>query len=142
MPKINIENIEKSLFSANYKLQISDINYGGHMGNERVLALVQDARIEFLESLGYSELDIEGVGVIMHNAGVQYISEGFRANEIRIDLDVKIESKFKFDFVYNLYNESSDKLLAKAFTGMAAFNYTTRRVTPIPEAFISKISVT
>ncbi len=139
MPKINIETVENALFSAEYTLRISDINYGGHMGNERVLMLVHDARIAFLESFGYSELNIEGLGVIMHNAGVQYVSEGFHGDKIRIELDIKIESKFKFDFIYSLYNETTDKMLAKAFTGMATFNYDKRRVEAIPSAFLEKL---
>mgnify|MGYP000411229893 CR=1 FL=1 len=142
MPKISIESVETPIFTTSHQLKISDINYGGHMGNERVLALVHDARIGFLESIGYSELNIEGVGLIMHNAGVQYVSEGFRGDEIRIDLTVSFESKFKFDFIYSLYNESSGKLLAKAFTGMATFDYSTRRVVAIPESFKEKIELT
>ncbi len=139
MPKINIATVENSIFSTSHILKISDINYGGHMGNEQVLALIHDARIDYLESIGYSELDIEGIGLIMHNAGVQYISEGFRADVIRIELEVSIESKFKFDFIYSLYNETTNKMLAKAFTGMATFDYSSRRVVPIPNQFIDKI---
>ena len=33
------------MFSVNYKVTISDINYGGHMGNERALLLFQQVRI-------------------------------------------------------------------------------------------------
>ena len=35
-----------------YKVPISDINYGGHMGNDKSLALFHEARIAFLKHLG------------------------------------------------------------------------------------------
>lgn len=140
MPKITIPSIEKVLFVSNYKLAISDINYGGHMGNERILALAHNARIDFLESLGYSELNIEGTGVIMHNAGVNYKSEGFRGDEIQIEIGISFESKFKFDLFYNMINLTTGKTLATAFTGMASFDYAQRRVTITPGEFKDKLA--
>ena len=53
------------MFQFNYKIQKEDINYGGHVGNERALLFFQMARMNFFESLGLSEMDLgEGAGVI------------------------------------------------------------------------------
>ncbi|WP_407537201.1 hypothetical protein [Cetobacterium somerae] len=53
------------MFSVNYKVTISDINYGGHMGNERALLLFQQSRIELFKSLGVTEINVgDNVGTI------------------------------------------------------------------------------
>ena len=53
------------MFSIKYKIKEEDINYGGHVGNERALVFFQMVRIKFFESLGLSELNIgDGIGVI------------------------------------------------------------------------------
>ncbi len=54
----------KNFFETEYKVIVSDINYGGHMGNERALIIFQQARMEWLNSIGYDEADIEGKGLI------------------------------------------------------------------------------
>jgi len=62
-------------FIMKYKVHISDINYGGHMGNDRSLSLFHEARIVFLKSLGYSEMNIgNGIGIIMKDAHVDYLA--------------------------------------------------------------------
>lgn len=45
------------MFTFNYTIQKEDINYGGHVGNERALLFFQMARMAFFESLGASEMD-------------------------------------------------------------------------------------
>ena len=45
----------KNLYETDYKVIVSDINYGGHMGNERALIIFQQTRMEWLNSIGYDE---------------------------------------------------------------------------------------
>jgi acyl-CoA thioester hydrolase len=49
MARIKIEIPEQFIFETQLKVRIGDINYGGHMGNDAVLTLAHQARIEFLE---------------------------------------------------------------------------------------------
>ena len=46
------------MFTSKYEVRISDINYGGHLGNERALVVFQQTRIGWLKALGLSELNI------------------------------------------------------------------------------------
>ena len=51
--------------STHYKVRIADINYGGHMGNDKALFIFHEARINFLDYFGYSEASIsDDVGII------------------------------------------------------------------------------
>ena len=57
MARIKIELPEKFIFSTEIPLRISDINYGGHLGNDAVLSIAHEARIRFFNKHGFKEID-------------------------------------------------------------------------------------
>lgn len=59
-------------FTTDLNVRIGDINYGGHLGNDAMLSLIHEARVQFLKRLRYAEHNIEGVGIIMADAVVVY----------------------------------------------------------------------
>jgi acyl-CoA thioesterase FadM len=65
-------------FSTELRVRITDVNYGGHMGNDSLLGLLHEARVQFLAHYGLSELDIGGLwGIIMADSVIVYKSEAF-----------------------------------------------------------------
>ena len=48
MSRIKLALPDRWTFSTELPVRISDINYGGHLGNDAVLALAQEARVRFL----------------------------------------------------------------------------------------------
>ena len=75
------------IVKSTYKVTISDINYGGHMGNDRALAIFHNARIAFLENFGYSEMNIgENTSIILVEAYVRYKAEIFLHDELEISV--------------------------------------------------------
>ena len=52
MERIKINLPETFTFSTIIKIRITDINYGGHVGNDSFLSLVHEARLQFLASNG------------------------------------------------------------------------------------------
>ncbi len=140
MPRVKLDIPETLPFSTEIPIRISDINYGGHLGNDAVLSIVHEARIRFLGSLGYSEKDIEGKGIIMTDAVVVYKSEGFYGDVLRVEVGATDVQAVGCDFVYRLTNTTSGKEVASAKTGIVFLDYQTRKVSPVPEAFKSKLS--
>ena len=69
MPRIRIELPEHFPFSTSITLLISHINLGRHLDNAQLIGLVSEARVRFLKSMGYTELDVDGAGVIVADAG-------------------------------------------------------------------------
>ena len=65
MARIRIEMPEQFPFSTQLPVRITDINYGGHGGNDAILGMIHERRMQYLRSLGYSEMEFEGVGMIM-----------------------------------------------------------------------------
>lgn len=69
MARLTLELPEHFAFYTEITVSIRDINYGGHLGNDAVLGLAHEARLRYLKSLGFSELDIGGLGLTMKCLG-------------------------------------------------------------------------
>lgn len=140
MPRSRLDLPERFLFTAEVPLRVSDINYGGHLGNDAVLSLAQEARVRFLRSHGWSELDVAGVGIIMTDAVVVYRSEAFYGDVLTIDVAVADLQQLGFDFLFRMVNKGSGKEVARVKTGIVFFDYATRKPAPIPKEFRSVCS--
>jgi len=135
MTRLRLELPARFLFTTELQLRVSDINYGGHLGNDSVLTLAQEARMRFLRSHGWSEQDVAGVGIIMTDAVVVYRSEAFYGDILTIDVAVADLQQLGCDFLFRMVNKASGKEVARVKTGIAFFDYATRKPSPIPEEF-------
>ena len=79
MARIKIKPPQQFSFSAEIPVRITDLNYGGHVGNDTILSILHEARAQFLRYHGYSELNLHGVGLIMSDVGIEFKSELFYA---------------------------------------------------------------
>jgi len=135
MARIKIDLPERSLFSTELAIRITDINYGGHLGNAAVLGLVHEARVQFLRHYGFAETDIGGAALIMSDAAVVYRSEGFYGDTVSVEVAAAEFTRTGFDLFFLLKNQSSGQELARVKTGMVAFDYAARKVCAVPEQF-------
>ena len=90
MPRIHISLPSTILFTAEVQVRISDINYGGHVGNDSILTIMQDARLLFYRANGFkNEISFEGsIGQIIADASVQYKVESFLGEQLLINVFV------------------------------------------------------
>jgi len=139
MARIKIELPEKFIFKTEIPIRITDINYGGHLGNDSLLSIIHEARVRFLNHLGYSESNVEGAGIIMIDAAIQYKSEGFYGDVLLAEVTVTDFTGIGCDFVYRLSNKNTRKEIAAAKTGIVFFNYEKRKTAPVPSEFKKKI---
>lgn len=104
------------------------------MGNDRFLTLMQEARLQWLKSLGYKdEKEIEPpVGIIVADAAIQFKAEVFHGEIITIELGIDTIGGSSFDLYYRLINQQGVEV-ALGKTGIVCFNYETRKVVRIPE---------
>lgn len=126
------------MFSFKYSIKNEDINYGGHVGNERALLFFQFARIEFFKSLSLDELNIgDSIGVIQKNAYVEYNKQLFLGDEISINItDIEL-SKSSFNISYEIYKE--DTKVINGSTLLVCFDYSNQKIKRIPHTFIETI---
>ncbi|MFW5738870.1 MAG: acyl-CoA thioesterase [Myxococcota bacterium] len=135
MARVQLQMPERYLFSTEMAVRVSDVNYGGHLGNDAILSMIHEARARFLEHYGYTELDIEGVGLIMTDAAIIYRAEGFYGDRVRVDVTVDDFNEHGCDFYYLLTAEQRNVEIARAKTGIVFFDYEARKVVDVPGAF-------
>jgi acyl-CoA thioesterase FadM len=135
MARIKIDLPEQFYFSTEIPIRITDLNYGGHVGNDIFLSLIHEARVQFLQHAGYSEFDFAGIGLIMNDVAIEFKSEIFYGDIIKASIIAGEFSRVSFDIFYKLEKESNDKtiLVAAAKTGMVCFNYQTKKIVAVPD---------
>ncbi|MBS1592133.1 MAG: thioesterase family protein [Bacteroidetes bacterium] len=140
MERIKINLPETFSFTTSIQIRITDLNYGGHVGNDSFLSIIHEARIQFLKNYGYSELNVEGVGLIMADVVVEYKKELNYGDIVSVSITATGFDKLGFDIFYLLeLNEEGKKVIAgKAKTGMMCYNYNVKKRMPVPLNFISK----
>ena len=77
MSRIKLQMPQQFSFSTTIAIRISDINYGNHVGYDAVLSLIHEARVQYLASNNFTELQCGGVGLIMSDAGIEFKKEIF-----------------------------------------------------------------
>lgn len=139
MARIKIELPEQFSFSTKIPIRITDLNYGGHVGNDTVLSLIHEARVQYLKSFGYEELNIEGVSLIMSDVGIEFKSELFYGDMITAFVTAMDFSRIGFDLYYKMMREQT--IVATAKTGMICYNYDTKKVVSLPAGVKEKLLV-
>ena len=139
MARIKIHLPKQFTFSTQLKLRITDINYGGHLANDAVLGIAQEARLRYLVSMGYSEKDIEGKSLIMTDAAIMYKSQGYYGDPVEIKIAVDEISRLGFDLIYQVTNVETKKEIARVKTGLTFFDYQANKLASVPENFKAKI---
>ena len=126
------------MFQEKYRVTIGDINYGGHMGNERALLAFQQGRISWLNSMGYSELSIgNNTGIIQREAHVKYFMEVFLNEELSINIIDIVLKRSNFTLKYEIKNEK-DELVITGEVLLVAFNYEKKKIVALPKDFREK----
>jgi len=135
MTRIRIELPEDFRFDTEITLYVGHMNYAGHLDNALLLSLVSEARVRFFRSLGYSELDVEGLGIVIADAAVQYRSEAFQGETLLVRMAATDFSSKGCDLVWCMNEKSSQREVARGKTGIVFYDYAMRRVANLPEAF-------
>ena len=136
MARVKIELPVSFQFTTLVVVRITDLNYGGHVGNDTVLSLIHEARMQFLQHYGYTEMNFGGTGMIMSDVGIEFKSELFYGDKVKISVAIAEISKISFALYYKLEKETAGRLVlaASARTGMVCYNYEIKKMTAFPEA--------
>ena len=127
-------------FKTEYTISIRDINYGGHVGNDVYLALFQEGRIRYLKNLGFSELNIgNSCGIILVKAEIEFKKELFHGDKIEIKVKINKIKNTSFIMEYEIEKEGST--CARGNTVLVAYDYTEKKIKPVPNIFREKVSI-
>ena len=144
MQRIKISLPERFSFETIIPIRITDLNYGSHVGNDTILSILHEARVQYLRHFGYEELNFSGVGLIMSDVAIEFKSEIFYGEKIIASVAISDFSKFGFDVYYKVEKEISqaqgDKriLVVIAKTGMVCYDYNTKKIVSVPGEVVRK----
>ena len=127
-------------FRHSLSIRVTDINHGGHMGNERVLMYCQEARAAWLSSLGLSEGDVGGVGLVVADAAIRFRAEGFAGDLLDIDIGADAFHRRGCDLFYRLTRRTDQREIARARTAVICFDYDRRRPVSAPAKFLERLA--
>ncbi|HTE09574.1 MAG TPA: thioesterase family protein [Chitinophagaceae bacterium] len=136
MARVKIELPASFQFTTMIAVRITDLNYGGHVGNDTVLSIIHEARMQFLQYYGHTEMNFGGTGMIMSDVGIEFKNELFYGDNVKVSVAITGISKVSFELYYKLEKEINNRLVlvATARTGMVCYNYETKKMAHFPEA--------
>lgn len=135
MPRVQIELPEHFPFSTDIPLYIGHINYGGHLDNALLLTIVSEARLRFFKSMGYGELDVEGVGIVVADAAIQYLSEAFHGETMVVRMTASRFGSKACNLYWMMTDRATGREVARGKTGIVFFDYQARKAAPVPQGF-------
>lgn len=143
MPRIKIDLPADFAYTSVIPVRITDLNYGNHVGNDTILSLIHEARVQYFHSLGYGELTFAGTGLIMADVGIEYKAELHYGDVVRASVVAGDFSRLGFDLYYKLEKEENGKtiLVAAAKTGMVCFDYEKKKVAMLPAEAREKLEM-
>jgi YbgC/YbaW family acyl-CoA thioester hydrolase len=141
MARIKLALPETFPFTTTIPIRITDLNYGAHVGNDTILTLIHEARVQYLRSLGFEELNVAGVGLIMSDAAIEFKAQLYYGTFLKAHVAAAEFTRAGFDLYYKLVieSETGETVIALAKTAMVCFDYSTNKVVAIPEAALQKL---
>jgi acyl-CoA thioester hydrolase len=143
MARVKIDLPASFTFTTSIPVRITDINYGGHVGNDTILSIIHEARVLFLKHHGYAgEMNVDGIGLIMADVAIEFKKELFYGDTVIAAVTATEFSKVSFELYYLLEKEVNGlrTKVAVAKTGMVCYDYEKKKVAAVPESVISKLS--
>ncbi len=128
-------------FVTDHTVVVGDINAADHLGVDRLFAIVFEAQLRFVSSLGYpNPRTIDGVGYIMADTESVYRAESKRGDVLQIEVSVDNLHSKGFELLYRVYNKTRSLEAALIKTGMLGFDYDKGCVAALPDSFFRRFS--
>ncbi|PID66030.1 MAG: thioesterase [Gammaproteobacteria bacterium] len=120
------------MFSTTLPIYIEHINYGHHLAHDKLITLMHEARLQFFDRLGQSEMDFYGISLIMKSLTVNYRQEAFRGDKLTFALTIREVRGSAFMLHYDIRNQHNEAI-ADAQIVLVGYDYGKRRVARLPD---------
>lgn len=139
MPRVRLEACDSYEFIHRLTVRATDLNYAGHLGNEALLGLVHETRSRLMAQLDFDTIgmDESDVGLAIADLAINFKAEAFARDRIEIDSHIGEISEKSFRLFHRL--RRGDRVIALVETGIVTYDYQSRSVTALPEAFLEAL---
>lgn len=136
MPRVALDFPEDTFtFGTTLSVRFDDINVGGHLGNDRLVTLLGEARSQYLADLGLTEVGTPGI--IVADLVVAFRAEARLRDRLCIQIGITERNKYGGHLAYRVVRESDGVLIAVAETGVLFYDYDRASVVTPPPAFLA-----
>jgi len=135
MPRIQISMPEEFVFSMEYPVRYSDLDYAKHLNSVAMVHILHEARLQFLASLGFVESNIFGLGMVVTDMAIDYRSESFARDVLIIEVGVGKFNRYGCDISFQITNAALERVVCNAKVGVVFFDFDKHTIAPIPTAF-------
>lgn len=136
MGRTKIELPAKCVGIFTIPVRITDINYGNHVGNNALVEIIHEARMQFFRQHDFTEMDAAGTSLIMSELIVEFKNESFYEDNLEVKIFTGEVSRVSFELFYSLTavrDNAAATIIANAKTGMVCFDYNEKKVISIPD---------
>jgi acyl-CoA thioesterase FadM len=139
MARLKLDFPEDQYYYATHlTVRVTDINGANHLGNDSMISMISEARARFLFDFGLEATLSEGVGTIVTDLATTYRNEAHARDQLLFEVGVMDFNPYGGDIIFRITRPSDQALIAMAKSGLVFFNYQTRKVVAMPEAFHRK----
>lgn len=143
MPRLQLELPEESFcFSTTFRVRMSEINAGNHLGNDTLISLISDARTLFLCHFGMPPEDVANSrsGTLITDLATLYKAPAFLNDQLLIEVGVTDLNRYGGDFIYRITRQRDASVIALAKNGFVFFDFVASKVVEIPAEFRDRFS--
>jgi len=133
MPRLQLKPRDSYPFQTELTVRVTDLNYGGHLGNDSLVSLVHEARYRFLAFHQWTEMDCGGVSLILGDAAIGYQGEAFAGDVMRFDVTAGEPGRCGFRLFFRVTRVSDQAAIGLVENGMICFDYKTRKIQSLPD---------
>jgi len=111
------------------------------VGNDSVLSILHEIRMQFLRHHEYTEFDMAGTSMIMADVAIEFRNEVFYGESIKASVAAGEFSRVGFDVYYKLEKQTDEKwvTVALARTGMVCYNYSMKKIVSVPKEVCTRL---
>jgi acyl-CoA thioesterase FadM len=100
-----------------------------------MVKILHEARLQFLASLGFTEGNIFGLGMVVTDLAVEYRSESFANDMLVIDVGVSGFNRYGFDIGLQVTNSALETMVCNGKMGVVFFDFDKHQIIDVPSAF-------
>lgn len=139
MARVKVSMPEEFLFTMEYPVRFSDLDYAKHLNSVAMVHVLHEARLQFLASLGLTESNVFGLGMVVTDMAIDYRSESFAKDILVIEVGVARFNKYGCDICFQITNSALERVVCNAKQGVVFFDFDKHKIAPVPLAFLSLV---
>ena len=104
-----------------------------------MVKILHEARLQFLASLGFTEANVYGLGLVVTDLSVDYLSESFADDQLTIDVGVSRFTRHGFDLGIKISNKVLETVVSHGNFGLVFFDFDKHHLARVPSGFEEKL---